>query len=267
MWGPSLAPLRPALSPLLPPPFQDLVLINLHRAGVLGLRGGSSGAQVGAQVPTKFVLGLVGHGAPGGTASVPFPPAPQGPFCCHHLFLPGRGWDRGVDPLPAGAPRAEGVLFQKQAGTRLGVQGGQRGGLEFLLQARLALHPWGCSSQSCIATVLGLSFLLRDEKNLFSLFLSVSWGRSVQQEPGWALPWPCIMSPTPWGEQDSVPSPALHQLLGLFPLGFLSLWDYPGQLLAGEQEGFLLSQVPPLCLFLPHLKGQQQVKISCGKAL
>lgn len=75
------------------------------------------------------------------------------------------------------------------------------------------------------------------------------------------------MSPTPWGEQDSVPSPALHGLLGLFPHGFLSLWDYPGQLLAGEQEGFLLSQVPPLCLFLPHLKGQQQVRVSRGKAL
>lgn len=105
-------------------------------------------------------------------------------------------------------------------------------------------------------------------KNLFSLCLcflgSVCPAQLTWQEPGWALPWPWIVSPTPWGQQDSVPSPAL---LGLFPPGFLSLWDYPGQLLAGEQEGFLLSQVPPPCVFLPHLKGQQQVKISRGKAL
>uniref|UniRef100_A0A8C9MUV3 1-alkyl-2-acetylglycerophosphocholine esterase n=1 Tax=Serinus canaria TaxID=9135 RepID=A0A8C9MUV3_SERCA len=88
MWGPSLAPLRPALSPLLPSPFQDLVLINLHRAGVLGLRGGSSGAQVGAQVPTKFVLGLVGRGAPGGTAGVPFPPAHRDHSAATTYFCP-----------------------------------------------------------------------------------------------------------------------------------------------------------------------------------
>ncbi|RLV88901.1 hypothetical protein DV515_00015182 [Chloebia gouldiae] len=68
----------------------DLVLFNLIRAGILGLRGGSAGAQLGTQVPTK-------------------------------------GWDRGVDPLPTGAPGAEGVLFPKQAGTRVGGPGWAEG--------------------------------------------------------------------------------------------------------------------------------------------
>lgn len=104
------------------------------------------------------------------------PPAPQGPFCCHHLFLHGRGWHRGVDPLPEGAPGAEGVLFPKQAGTRAEGSGWAQGRSE-IPPARM--HPLGCSSQSCITTVLGLSFLLGDEKNLFSLSL-VSWGPSVQ---------------------------------------------------------------------------------------
>lgn len=222
---------------------------------------------MGAQVPTKFLLGLVGHRALGGSPGVPFPPAPQGPFCCHHLFLHGRGWHRGVDPLPEGAPGAEGVLFPKQAGTRAGGSGWAQEESE-IPPARM--HP--CSSQSFIATVLGLSFLLGDEKNLFKLFLSCFLGSlcPAPADPGRSQAGLCHVPgscPSPWGEQDSVPSPALHRLLGLFPLGFLSLWDYPGQLLAGEQEGFLLSQVLPLCLFLPHLKGQQQVKINRGKAL
>lgn len=237
MWG---APHGPAQPPLLPPPFQDLVLFNLHRVGVLGLRGGSAGAQVGAQVPTKFVLGLLGHGALGGTAGVPFPLSPQGRFCCHHLFLHGRGWDGGVDPLPAAAPGAEGVLFPKQAGTRVGeseippaIQAGPAPpGMLFPI-------PYCCSAL----------FLLGDEKNLFSRFLcflgSVCPAPADLAGARLGLAMALDNVPTPWGEQDSVPSPAL----GLFPLGFLSLWDYPGQLLAGEQEGFLLSQVPPPVCF------------------
>lgn len=72
-----MALLRAALTPLLPPPFQDLVLLSLHGAGVLGLRGGSAGAQVGAHVPTKSVLGRVGHHAPGGSCQCPLPSRPH----------------------------------------------------------------------------------------------------------------------------------------------------------------------------------------------
>lgn len=89
-------------------PSQHCVLIHLHADGVLGLCGGCAGAQVGATVPAAS------RGPPspntwqdGGQAEgclAMFPPSSlllQGQFCCHDLFLHGRGRPGAVDPPPA----------------------------------------------------------------------------------------------------------------------------------------------------------------------
>lgn len=104
-------------------PSQHCVLIHLHADGVLGLCGGCAGAQVGATVPAAS------RGPPspntwqdGGQAEgclAMFPPSSlllQGQFCCHDLFLHGRGRPGAVDPPPAGAAGTEGVLFSEQSG-------------------------------------------------------------------------------------------------------------------------------------------------------
>lgn len=71
------------------------------------------------------VAELVGPCAPGMLLVLPvtwLPALPllQGPFCLCDLFLHSGCWERGVDPLPPSAPRAEGVSFPKQAGTGVG---------------------------------------------------------------------------------------------------------------------------------------------------
>lgn len=129
--GCAMAPLGPALQGLLTRSPRRLPGRTLYSsvcsdgAGILGLRGGGAGAQVGAPVTAE--LGSRGRAgrAPGvllvpTVMRLPALPLLQGPFCLRDLFLHGGCWERGVDPLPPGASRAEGVSFPKQAGTGVG---------------------------------------------------------------------------------------------------------------------------------------------------
>lgn len=129
-------------------PSQHCVLIHLHADGVLGLCGGCAGAQVGATVPAAS------RGPPspntwqdGGQAEgclAMFPPSSlllQGQFCCHDLFLHGRGRPGAVDPPPAGAAGTEGVLFSEQSGMGGGGGWGGQTRMDHIPHPRVSTHP------------------------------------------------------------------------------------------------------------------------------
>lgn len=76
-----------------------------------------------------------GAGVRQGVLPTPYAPCPpsQGRLSLGHVFLHGGERAGGVDPPPAAAPGAEGVLFSEHAGT-----GGAGGGLRVLLPSPFA---------------------------------------------------------------------------------------------------------------------------------